>query len=81
MGRFDGKVAIVTGAGAGIGRSHALLLASEGAAVVVNDLGGSSGGDGTDATPAQQVVDEIAAKGGAPSPTTTASRRGRAPRT
>ena len=64
MGLFDGKVAIVTGAGRGIGRSHALLLASEGAAVVVNDLGGSSGGDGADATPAQQVVDEIAAKGG-----------------
>ena len=64
MGRFDGKVAIVTGAGRGIGRSHALLLASEGAAVVVNDLGGSSGGDGADSTPAQEVVDEIAAKGG-----------------
>jgi NAD(P)-dependent dehydrogenase (short-subunit alcohol dehydrogenase family) len=64
VGRFDGKVAIVTGAGRGIGRSHALLLASEGAAVVVNDLGGSSGGDGADATPAQQVVDEITAKGG-----------------
>jgi len=64
VGRFDGKVAIVTGAGRGIGRSHALLLASEGAAVVVNDLGGSSGGDGSDATPAQEVVDEISAKGG-----------------
>ena len=64
MGRFDGKVAIVTGAGRGIGRSHALLLASEGASVVVNDLGGSSGGEGNDATPAQQVVDEIAAAGG-----------------
>ena len=61
---FDGKVAIVTGAGRGIGRSHALLLASEGAAVVVNDLGGGAGGDGADATPAQQVVDEITAKGG-----------------
>src|SRR4029079_9844218 len=47
-----------------MGRSHALLLASEGASVVVNDLGGSSGGEGNDATPAQQVVDEIAAKGG-----------------
>jgi NAD(P)-dependent dehydrogenase (short-subunit alcohol dehydrogenase family) len=64
VGRFDGKVAIVTGAGRGIGRSHALLLAAEGASVVVNDLGGSSGGDGADATPAQQVVDEIEAKGG-----------------
>ena len=64
MGLFDGKVAIVTGAGRGIGRSHALLLASEGAAVVVNDLGGSGDGDGADATPAQQVVDEITAEGG-----------------
>jgi NAD(P)-dependent dehydrogenase (short-subunit alcohol dehydrogenase family) len=64
VGLFDGKVAIVTGAGRGIGRSHALLLASEGAAVVVNDLGGSSSGDGADATPAQRVVDEITAKGG-----------------
>ena len=64
MGRFDGKVAIVTGAGRGIGRTHALLLASEGAAVVVNDLGGSSGGDGSDSTPAQEVVDEITAQGG-----------------
>ncbi|MDQ1518961.1 MAG: hypothetical protein QOI55_34 [Actinomycetota bacterium] len=64
MGHFDGKVAIVTGAGRGIGRAHALLLASEGAAVVVNDLGGTSGGEGADATPAQQVVDEIEAKGG-----------------
>jgi NAD(P)-dependent dehydrogenase (short-subunit alcohol dehydrogenase family) len=64
VGLFDGKVAIVTGAGRGIGRSHALLLASEGAAVVVNDLGGSSGGEGADATPAEQVVEEITAKGG-----------------
>jgi NAD(P)-dependent dehydrogenase (short-subunit alcohol dehydrogenase family) len=64
MGLFDGKVAIVTGAGRGIGRAEALLLASEGAAVVVNDLGGSSQGTGSDAGPAQQVVDEIEAAGG-----------------
>ena len=64
MGLFDGKVAIVTGAGRGIGRSEALLLASEGAKVVVNDLGGSGAGEGADQTPAQQVVDEIAAAGG-----------------
>jgi len=64
MGLFDGKVAIVTGAGRGIGRAEALLLASEGAAVVVNDLGGESTGEGTDQRPAQQVVDEIVAGGG-----------------
>jgi len=64
MGLFDGKVAIVTGAGRGIGRSESLLLASEGAKVVVNDLGGSGAGEGADQTPAQQVVDEIKAAGG-----------------
>jgi NAD(P)-dependent dehydrogenase (short-subunit alcohol dehydrogenase family) len=62
---LDGKVAIVTGAGRGIGRAEALLLASEGAQVVVNDLGGESTGEGHDDGPAQQVVDEITAKGGA----------------
>ncbi len=64
MGRFEGKVAIVTGAGRGIGRSEALMLASEGAAVVVNDLGGETTGEGADQRPAQLVVDEITAAGG-----------------
>jgi NAD(P)-dependent dehydrogenase (short-subunit alcohol dehydrogenase family) len=64
MGLFDGKVAIVTGSGRGIGRSEALLLAREGAKVVVNDLGGSGAGEGADTTPAQQVVDEITGAGG-----------------
>jgi len=61
---LDGKVAIVTGAGRGIGREEALLMAKHGAKIVVNDLGGHFDGTGTDAGPAQQVVDEIKAAGG-----------------
>jgi len=64
MGALDGRVAIITGAGRGLGREHALLFAAEGAKVVVNDLGGDIHGEGADRAPAQQVVDEIVAMGG-----------------
>jgi NAD(P)-dependent dehydrogenase (short-subunit alcohol dehydrogenase family) len=64
MGTLDGRVAIVTGAGRGIGRSTSLLLAREGASVVVNDLGGAMDGTGRDTGPAQAVVDEITSAGG-----------------
>ncbi len=64
MGRLEGRVAIVTGAGRGLGRAHALTLAAEGAKVVVNDLGGDLHGEGRDATPAQEVVRDIAKAGG-----------------
>ena len=64
MGTLDGRVAIITGAGRGVGREHALLFAHEGAKVVVNDLGGAEDGSGSDATPADEVVAEIRAAGG-----------------
>ena len=64
MGALDGRVAIITGAGGGLGREHALLFASEGAKVVVNDLGGDSHGEGTDSSPAQETVAMIKEMGG-----------------
>ena len=64
MGMLDGKVALVTGAGGGLGRAHALLLAKEGASVVVNDLGGARDGTGAGHNMADQVVSEIKAAGG-----------------
>ena len=64
MGMLDGKVALVTGAGGGLGRTHALLLAAEGASVVVNDLGGARDGTGSGSAMADQVVAEIQAAGG-----------------
>lgn len=64
MGILDGKVAVVTGAGHGIGRGEALLLAAQGARVVVNDLGGSASGEGADKRPAEEVAGIIRSRGG-----------------
>ena len=64
MGFLDGRVAIVTGAGRGLGRAYAIMMAKHGAKVLVNDLGSSSGGQGSDQTPAEEVVATIQAAGG-----------------
>jgi NAD(P)-dependent dehydrogenase (short-subunit alcohol dehydrogenase family) len=66
--RFDGRVAIITGAGGGLGRSHALALARRGAHILVNDLGGALDGSGSSKTAADRVVDEITALGGVAAP-------------
>jgi NAD(P)-dependent dehydrogenase (short-subunit alcohol dehydrogenase family) len=65
MGRLEGRVVIVTGAGRGLGRAHALFLAAEGAKIVVNDLGATVHGEGADVSPAVEVAEDIRAMGGA----------------
>src|SRR3954465_8963417 len=68
MGLLDGKVAVITGAGRGIGRTEALLLASEGASVVVNDVGAAVSGESSEERPAEEVVNEIKGAGGNAAP-------------
>ena len=77
--RFDDRVAVITGAGRGLGRAYSLLLASRGAKVVVNDNGVSRHGEGGHAEPAHQVVNEICQAGGQAVAVTDSSRRRKAP--
>lgn len=79
MGICDGRVVIITGAGRGLGRAHALAFAAEGAKVVVNDVGASLTGEGHDEGPAAEVVAEIRAAGARPSSTATTSATGTVP--
>jgi NAD(P)-dependent dehydrogenase (short-subunit alcohol dehydrogenase family) len=81
MARLEGRTAIVTGGGRGIGRATALLLAEEGANVVVNDYGVAVDGTKPDSGPAAEVVEEIRAKGGRLSPISTPSRLSKAAKT
>ena len=74
MGLLDGKVAMITGAGGGLGEAYARLFASEGAAIVVNDLGGPRDGSGSDASMAQKIVDRSRPRAAARSPTAPTSR-------